>query len=358
MRQYITAIAKYVLNYYTPPTILNRLPPYILHGVQPGKLEQLSPGTLEKLHPAVLAQLKPEVLGRLSLGALEKLHPAVLAQLKPEVLGRLSPTTLEKLDPTILERLPIPVLENLNPKVLKRLPWNVLIEVNPTLAQVPSYPHDEERGDRIYTEAFQRCLEYITYNEIQGDILEFGTFRGHTARVFATLMQKLSHQGTLYLYDSFEGLPVLTSAVDRDSYDVADRKVWGEGMMRPESGIHIRIQEIVSKIIPAEQVKVIKGYFEDTFESPESSKVSIVHVDCDLYASAKFVLDKLLSTDLLQDGCLLIFDDYNCNRANNNMGERLALVEAFKAQNRFSYSSYFSYGWAGHVFFVHDNLKV
>lgn len=334
MRHYIAAIAKYMLNYYTPPMIFNRLPPYILHGVQPTILEQLSSSTLEHLHPAILARLKPEVL------------------------GRLSPTVLEKLDPTILERLPVQVLEKLNPKVLKRLPWHVLIEVNPTLAQVPSYPHDQERGNRIYTEAFQRCLEYITYNEIHGDILEFGTLRGHTAQVLATLMQKFRHQGTLYLYDSFEGLPVLTSAVDRDSYDVADRKVWGEGMMRPESDIHIRIQEILSKIIPAEQVKVVKGFFEDTFVTPPSSKVSLVHLDCDLYASAKFVLNKLLEKDLLQDGCLLVFDDYNCNRANNNMGERRALEEAFKAQSRFSYSSFFSYGWAGHAFFVHDNLKV
>ncbi len=41
------------------------------------------------------------------------------------------------------------------------------------------------------------------------------------------------------------------------------------------------------------------------------------------------MLDRLLDFNLLKDGTLLVFDDFNCNRANPKMGERRALAESF-----------------------------
>jgi len=67
------------------------------------------------------------------------------------------------------------------------------------------------------------------------------------------------------------------------------------------------------------------------------------------------VLETLIGRRLLQDGSLLLFDDYNSNRANPRMGQRLAIVEAFENQDRYCYSPWFSYGWHGQVFFVHEN---
>jgi hypothetical protein len=65
-------------------------------------------------------------------------------------------------------------------------------------------------------------------------------------------------------------------------------------------------------------------------------------------------LDKLLERSVFQDGCVLLFDDYNTNRANPSMGERRALSEAFGAQDRYIYSEWFTYGWHGQAFIVHD----
>ena len=55
-------------------------------------------------------------------------------------------------------------------------------------------------------------------------------------------------------------------------------------------------------------------------------KAAIVHLDCDLYISTKQVLDGLDRHGVMQDGTVLMFDDWNCHRANPAFGQRGALA--------------------------------
>lgn len=217
------------------------------------------------------------------------------------------------------------------------------------------YGHSQARAQAVYGETFRRCFEYLCGARVSGDILEFGTLCGYSARVIACLMQEFSYPGRLCLYDSFEGLPQIASPVDQASYEVAANKVWFQGQMAVELGMDARIAQALSRIIPPSQLTVVKGFFEDTLPSRlPAGKAALIHVDCDLYSSAKCVLDALFAHGKLQDGCVLLCDDFNCNRANPQMGERRALAEAFGSQDRFTYSAWFSYGWHGQTFFVHE----
>lgn len=47
-----------------------------------------------------------------------------------------------------------------------------------------------------------------------------------------------------------------------------------------------------------------------------------------VYSSAKEVLDHLCATDALANGCMLLFDDWDCNAADPGHGERRAFAEA------------------------------
>ncbi len=353
-----------------PPATLEQLSPTVLERLSLETLEQLSPDVLTRLTPAVVEQLLPEIIVRLHPDILVHLAPDVLAQLPPETLEQLSPATLEQLPPTILEQLPptalerLPptalerlspaTLEQLPPATLERLPPTMLEQIDPTL--LPPLGYTRPRADVVYGEAFRRCIEYITGTGIQGHILEFGTLRGYTARLMATLMQQFRYPGALYLYDSFEGLPEITSPVDQASYEVRINKVWFQGSMALEEEMPDRIFRVLSKIVPPEQIHITKGFFEETLATAlPAGKAALIHVDCDMYTSTVTVLEQLLKQDLLQDGCVLLFDDYNCNRANPAMGERRAFAEVFGAQERFSYSPFLPYGWHGQAFFVHDH---
>lgn len=235
------------------------------------------------------------------------------------------------------------VLDNLRARLLN----------DPTLWPPPGYSKD--RADAIYGEAFRKCFEYLGGTQIEGEILEFGTLRGYTARLLANLMKEFGWRGRLYLYDSFEGLPPLRSPIDEQSYEVAINKVWFSGQMAVEEGTNLRIMQVLSKIIPPSRLRVVRGYYEETLEShPPESKAALVHIDCDLYSSTRYVLEMLIAKDLLQDGTIILFDDFNCNRANPQMGERRAFADTFEAQQRFHCSPFFSYGWHGQAYFIHD----
>jgi hypothetical protein len=229
-----------------------------------------------------------------------------------------------------------------------------VVEVDPTLLPPASYL-SRARADKVYGEAFLRSFEYLFHTGIKGDILEFGTYRGYTARLLATLMAEFKNSGRLYLYDSFEGLPPVESPVDQGCYEVAVTKVWFERAMPVAADTPAAIEKALTPILGPSRLKIVKGYYEDTLPVHlPSAKAGLIHIDCDLYLSTKCVLENLLARDMFQDGCLVLFDDWNASRANPRMGERRALTEVLQNQDRFSFEPWFSYGHGHQAFFVHD----
>lgn len=64
---------------------------------------------------------------------------------------------------------------------------------------------------QVRTAAFENAIEFTKWNRIQGDILEFGTLGGDTASVFTKLLKIHNVSSKLHLFDSFIGLPEITS---------------------------------------------------------------------------------------------------------------------------------------------------
>ena len=169
-------------------------------------------------------------------------------------------------------------------------------------------------------------------------------------------------QNHLHLFDSFTGLPDIDNPIDRTHYEVS-KGIWSKGEMDLVS-LFPQIENIIfrelTEIISPNQLSIIKGYYEDTIDEYFSSihkdaKLIFANIDCDLYSSSKFVLDKLIEYDIVQDGCVFAFDDYNASRANKNMGQRRAVYEINNSQDRWEFEPWFSYGPQGKVFFLHDN---
>lgn len=226
--------------------------------------------------------------------------------------------------------------------------------IDPTILPPPGYLR--KRADKVYGEAYLRCFEYIEKNNVRGDVLEFGTFLGYTARWWAGLLRNGMPERKLYCYDSFEGLPEITARQDVTCYEVTDKASWFKGAMGIAQSIEIPIAKSLKRILSAERVNLVKGYFSNTLPSalPEE-KAAIVHIDCDLYSSTLDVLNALNARGSLQDGTLIIMDDWNCNRANPLMGERSALTYFLDQEKQFSVSPWFSFGWHAQVFILHSN---
>lgn len=182
------------------------------------------------------------------------------------------------------------------------------------------------------------AVEYALGAGVAGDVAEFGTMTGDSAEVLAKALtdfgERLGYADAahrlpprhLWLFDSFEGLPDTTGTPDADSPHVR-AGVWAPGTCR---GIdQVALTRRVTRYLPEARVRVVPGWFADTLPSiPPGTRFAVVHIDSDLYSSAKEVLDHLCATDALANGCMLLFDDWDCNAADPGHGERRAFAEA------------------------------
>jgi hypothetical protein len=115
-----------------------------------------------------------------------------------------------------------------------------------------------------------------------GLILEFGVASGRTIRHIANLTRNAVHG-----FDSFEGLPETW------------RTGFSQGMFKQSL-----------PVVPS-HVVLHKGWFSETLPSflqTNPGPVALLHIDCDLYSSTRFVLETL--ADRIQTGSILVFDEY------------------------------------------------
>ncbi len=220
-------------------------------------------------------------------------------------------------------------------------------------------------GETYRQECYRQLLfgvEYIYGAAVTGHVAEFGTMTGQTATVIASGL-KYCHQiygssdrahgiglRRLYLFDSFQGLPSTSHDADSQSPHVAAR-VWAPGTCQ---GIDkAALQSLVGQSLPPSQIRIFDGWFADTLKTlPQDLRFAMVHIDCDLYESTVQVLDHFFNNHLFSDGAILFFDDWNCNRASPDFGERRAWAEMVE-KYRPKFSDGGDYSVFGHKFIIH-----
>ena len=198
---------------------------------------------------------------------------------------------------------------------------------------------------------------------IRGDVAEFGTMTGYSAHALArtislceaTLLHCMAVYRTppkrLHLFDSFSGLPEMTFEADRTSPHVVDG-AWTPGSCRGLT--EAELKSLVGKELPSDRSATYAGWFKDTLPNVSSDlRLAVAHIDGDLYSSAIDVLENLFGRNLLSPGAILFFDDWNCNHAALEHGERRAWAEVVE---RFGvvFSDRGGYGLFGHSFFIHS----
>ncbi len=197
---------------------------------------------------------------------------------------------------------------------------------------------------------------------IKGDVAEFGTMTGDTASVMASAISssesiysdKLPQMGiesrNLYLFDSFIGLPETTEEADLRSPIVANG-VWAPGTCLGISPEELRAR--CAEHLTNDRIHIFEGWFKDTIPLLDPKlEFAFIHVDCDLYASTRDVLDGLFSRGQVSEGALIYFDDWDCNASRPDLGERQAWSEAVEKYS-IQFSSHHAYAAVGQAMIVH-----
>ena len=143
-----------------------------------------------------------------------------------------------------------------------------------------------EMPTALFCEDRMAHLEYALSQRKPGPIVEFGVYKAATTNFIA----KQCPDTEIYGFDSFEGLPEHWAGFrfSRNNYDRGGR---------------------LPKV--ADNVELVVGLFQDTlpgFLKRMPGPFAVVHVDCDIYSSANYVLTELAGR--IADGCVLIFDEF------------------------------------------------
>lgn len=142
--------------------------------------------------------------------------------------------------------------------------------------------------------------ELIKTRDLAGDVVEFGCFVGTTSVFIAKEIEKWGNQKSLWLYDSFEGLPE-KSQEDVNSLGEVFKK--GELLATKKQLIANLRKSGISKM-----PRITRSWFDSLEKSQIPPKISFAFLDGDYYRS---ILDPLeLIWDNLESGAIIVVDDY------------------------------------------------
>jgi hypothetical protein len=192
------------------------------------------------------------------------------------------------------------VYQQLLPHVLSTFPEKAEQVRNALRAYTSVSVEDEASG--LYTDPI-RVLNFFQIIEAAnklppGDYIELGSHRGYSLRVISTFMDKSQ---TLYSLDTFEGFDERDISVESQKYD----SPWTAGNFGPTSVE--RVARYVGDGVWPPHLKVVKGWFPDSFKGLEGKQWRFVHIDFDLYQPIKSAMETLWEP-LLPGGVMMVHD--------------------------------------------------
>ncbi|MCZ4408270.1 class I SAM-dependent methyltransferase [Cryomorphaceae bacterium 1068] len=170
----------------------------------------------------------------------------------------------------------------------------------------------------------QYCIESVVKNDVQGDFIETGVWRGGACIFAKTLFDIYEQDRNVWVADSFEGLP--KPNVEEYPEDAGDDLYSLEQLRISKE----QVEENFRKFdLLDDKVKFLKGWFKDTLPDAPIDKLAIMRLDGDMYESTMDGLVNLYYK--LSPGGFVIIDDYGvipaCKKAVHDFREKHGITE-------------------------------
>ncbi len=178
--------------------------------------------------------------------------------------------------------------------------------------------HYESLAHLLY---FKEIYDLIT--NLEGDIVECGVGRGHSFFKLCCLAHYENKGRKIYGFDSFEGFP------EPSEEDASPRN--------PQKGEwNVATVETIEQILTEQgrfelsfinnNVKLVKGFFEESLSRFDGKSIVFLHLDVDLYKSYKVTLEYFWPK--VARGGVVAFDEYR-NATEKFPGAAKAIDEFF-----------------------------
>lgn len=165
---------------------------------------------------------------------------------------------------------------------------------------------------RDYLDICQVVREVLR-NGIPGDVVEFGSYKGHSGYLLARLLEAHGSDKKVHMFDTFESFPGEALGIDR---------FWSD--THP-----VIYEEVAAKLARCPNARLVKGEFEATVPASLPPRVCLAYVDCDSYRATRYLLDRVYDGALARGG-VVAFEDYGHPAL---LGNRLAVDEFFAGRN-------------------------
>jgi O-methyltransferase len=159
-----------------------------------------------------------------------------------------------------------------------------------------------------------KSVEYIVNNNIEGDMVECGVYKGGSAMMMAFSLMHFGCQKNrkIFLYDTYEGMPE-PSKVDINLQGIPAEKLLIKGSKETNHiWCYSTLDEVRTNMFSTgykiDNFIFIKGKVEDTIPKCVPEKISILRLDTDWYSSTFHELKHLYP--LLNKNGVLTIDDY------------------------------------------------
>jgi hypothetical protein len=193
--------------------------------------------------------------------------------------------------------------------------------------------------------ALKKAFYLTTIDGVEGDYIEFGVFSGssmscalHCART--TRLGKLKETSQFFGFDSFEGFGDVS---DKDRHLFFTDNNFAVNLVKVKK----RLNRIKRK---NQKLTLVKGFFSETLDGLTPTRydidfASVILIDCDTYSAATSCLR--FSAPIIQEGTIIIIDDYANYRGNSNKGTYGAFQDFLKSFEEFQFRIIFHYGIGG-----------
>jgi hypothetical protein len=156
----------------------------------------------------------------------------------------------------------------------------------------------------------KQIAHYEIYKQIvgiPGEILEFGVYKGSSMIRFATYRELLenTYSRKIIGFDVFGEFPKTDRADDNEFIELFENS-GGNGIDKSDLEAFIDYKGIRNiDFIEGNILKTLPNYVD----SKKYLKISLLHIDVDVYEPTKFILEKLY--DRVVTGGIIVFDDYS-----------------------------------------------
>ncbi len=149
-----------------------------------------------------------------------------------------------------------------------------------------------------------RLARRIEAEKIPGDVVECGVCNGGTAAILARSATRSALGRTVWLLDSFQGMPTVApedgAACDREP---------AEAHVGKEVGDIFRVREVLRRVgADMNRVRIVAGWFQETFPTLCVERIALLNIDADWYESVKLCLETFY--ERVVSGGFVSIDDY------------------------------------------------